>query len=358
MASSADPGLEPILSDGSGPHSAARAVSLKRPLLLQPLQNASGADIVLSQSNVARVLTNWIYCPLGSRFRLRNPPHCHMIRTPNGKTRESETARPLAPVFKWPGGKRSLISSIEPFLDRPYRRLVEPFCGGAALFFYLRPRAALLADRNVDLINAYVQIRDNVEDVIDRLKDMQNTEAAYYEARTRRPRTALTRAIRFIYLMQLSFNGIYRENLRGDFNVPYGYKTWLTVCDEERLRAASLALQGTECEAQTYGETMESLRETDLVYVDPPYTVSHNNNGFIKYNRTLFSWNDQKDLATACEQARRKGSAVIVSNADHHEIRALYPEFDYHQLNRFCPISGSAGGRKHVTEALFVGRPT
>jgi DNA adenine methylase len=251
-----------------------------------------------------------------------------------------------------------LVSAIERFLDRPYDRLVEPFCGGAALFFHLRPRSALLADSNTELINAYVQIRDNVEDVVDRLKGMRNTEATYYQVRDRKPRTALTKAARFIYLMQLSFNGIYRENLQGEFNVPYGYKTRLMVCNEERLRAASLALEGAECEAQTYRATMESLRENDLVYVDPPFTVSHNDNGFIKYNRTLFSWDDQKDLATACERARRKGSLMIVSNADHHEIRTLYPAFEYHQLKRFCPISGSTGGRRRVTEALLVGRPT
>lgn len=274
----------------------------------------------------------------------------------NPEKREEDTSRSMAPAFKWPGGKRSLVSAIEPFLDRSYDRLVEPFCGGAALFFHLRPPAALLADRNAELMNAYSQIRDNLEDLVDRLKGMKNTEAAYYQLRNRKPRTALTRAARFICLMRLSFNGIYRENLRGDFNVPYGYKTWLTVCDEERLRAASLALQGVECEAQTYTKTMSAVREMDLVYIDPPYTVSHNNNGFIKYNRTLFSWNDQMDLATECERARRKGSLVVVSNADHGEIRALYPEFEYRQVNRFCAISGSAGGRKHVTEALFVGR--
>lgn len=281
-----------------------------------------------------------------------------MIRTSDVEAPEGLAAGPLAPVFKWPGGKRSLVPAIERFLDGSYDRLVEPFCGAAALFFKLRPRAALLADSNTELVNAYVQIRDDVEDLVDRLKGMRNAEAEYYRTRDRKPRTALTRAARFIYLMQLSFNGIYRENLRGEFNVPYGYKTWLPVCDEERLRTASAALQGAECMAQTYGKTMESLRATDAVYVDPPYTVSHNDNGFIKYNRTLFSWNDQQDLAAACEQARRNGCLVIVSNADHGELRNLYAEFEYHQLRRFSSISGSVGGRKHVTEALFVGKPT
>lgn len=251
-----------------------------------------------------------------------------------------------------------MVSTIERFLDDSYDRLVEPFCGGAALFFHSRPSAALLADTNVELVNAYIQIRDNVEDLVGGLKGLRNAEAEYYRIRDRKPRTALTRAARFIYLMQLSFNGIYRENLRGEFNVPYGYKTWLTVCDEERLRAASAALQGAECTTQTYRETMESLRATDAVYVDPPYTVSHNNNGFIKYNRKLFSWNDQRELAAACEQARRLGCLVLVSNADHGELRNLYPEFEYHQLKRYSSISASAAGRRHVTEALFVGKPT
>ena len=281
-----------------------------------------------------------------------------MIGTSDVEAQEGLAAGPLAPVLKWPGGKRSLVPTIERFLDGSYERLVEPFCGGAALFFHLRPRAALLADTNAELVNAYIQIRDNVEDLVDRLKGMRNAEAEYYQNRDRKPRTALTRAARFIYLMQLSFNGMYRENLQGEFNVPYGHKTRLTVCNEERLRTASVALQGAECIAQTYGETMESLRATDAVYIDPPYTVSHNNNGFVKYNRKLFSWNDQQNLAAACEQARGKGCVVIVSNADHGELRDLYPGFEYHQLRRFCSISGSAGGRRHVTEALFVGKPT
>jgi len=262
---------------------------------------------------------------------------------------------PLQPVFKWPGGKRALIPSIEPFICRTYRRLVEPFCGGAALFFHLRPKGALLADRNDELINAYVQLRDNPEELIDRLKQMRNTESAYYEVRDRRPRTHVTRAARIIYLMRLSFNGIYRENLQGDFNVPYGYKTWISAFDEKRLRAASSALQDIEIKAQTYSDTMGSIRKDDLVYVDPPYTVSHNKNGFLKYNQTLFSWDDQKALAKACEEARQQGSLVIVSNADHVEVVELYPEFEYHQIKRYCPISGLADGRKHVTEALFVG---
>src|SRR5450759_4154544 len=124
-----------------------------------------------------------------------------MIRRSDVETPDGGVAGPLAPVLKWPGGKRSLVSAIERFLDRPYDRLVEPFCGGAALFFHLRPRAALLADRNSELINAYVQIRDNVDDLVDRLKGMRNTEAAYYQLRDRKPRTELSKAARFIYLM-------------------------------------------------------------------------------------------------------------------------------------------------------------
>jgi DNA adenine methylase len=158
--------------------------------------------------------------------------------------------------------------------------------------------------------------------------------------------------------MRLSFNGIYRENLRGEFNVPYGYKTWLSACDADQLRLASNALKGVVLSSQTYEKTMALVVAGDLIYVDPPYTVSHNDNGFVKYNRTLFSWEDQRAVAELCEKARRIGAQVIVSNANHSELLRLYPNFEYHQLSRFCPISGAASGRRHITEALLVGKPT
>ncbi len=272
----------------------------------------------------------------------------------NSSAHDITTSQP--PVFKWPGGKRSLVASIESLIDRKYDRLVEPFCGSAALFFHLTPKTALLADRNVELINAYIQIRDQVDDLMKKLDRMSNSENSYYKIRSTKPRTDLNRAARLIYLMRLSFNGIYRENLRGEFNVPYGYKIWQSIYDESKLRAASLALKDVELKAQTFNVTMKSLRENDLIYIDPPYTVSHNNNGFIKYNQTLFSWNDQKKLAASCEKARQRGSLVVVSNADHQELRALYPEFEYHQVKRFCSISGLTNGRRHVTEAIFIGK--
>ena len=172
---------------------------------------------------------------------------------------------PLGPVFKWPGGKRALVREIEPLVKRPFARLVEPFCGGAALFFHLRPRRAVLADRNEELVNAYCQIRDRIEDVLARLQALVNNEDEYYRVRDSRPDDALGRATRFIYLMRLSFNGIYRENLRGEFNVPYGYKTWLSVCDTDQLRLASDTLRGVDVRSQIYQSTMALLKPTDLV---------------------------------------------------------------------------------------------
>lgn len=261
----------------------------------------------------------------------------------------------IEPVFKWPGGKRALVKAISGHCPTEYKRLVEPFCGGAALFFHLQPDSCVLADANGELINAYQQLRDNVETLIEQLGKLQNAADIYYCVRANKPKSPLDRAVRFFYLTRLAFNGIYRENLRGVFNVPYGWKTALSVCNPEHLRVASAKLQDVQIHVQDFRVTMSSIEEGDLVYVDPPYTVAHNNNGFIKYNRNLFAWADQIALAESCRAAVRRGATVVVSNADHDQLHRLYEDFESHQLVRYSSISGLPKGRGAVSEALFVG---
>ncbi len=127
------------------------------------------------------------------------------------------------PLLKWPGGKRALLKEILPLFPTSFNRYYEPFIGGGAAFFALRPSEAILADNNPDLINCYEQVRDNPRVVIDHLREMPNTERDYYAVRASAPQERAAQAARFIYLCTLSFNGIYRVNLKGVFNVPYGY---------------------------------------------------------------------------------------------------------------------------------------
>jgi len=258
-----------------------------------------------------------------------------------------------APLIKWAGGKRRLLAEIRPFSPDTFGRYFEPFLGSGALFFSLLPDAARLSDANHELIEMYVAVRDNVEGVIESLRRLRNTEEDYYRVRASVPRTPASKAARLIYLCTLSFNGIYRQNLKGEFNVPYGYKTHLKHYDSTRLREVSDLLQGKEILYEDFEQAVHGARPGDFIYFDPPYTVAHGNNGFVKYNAKIFSWNDQQRLAETALRLRHLGCRVLVSNADHPSIRELYPEFDVHVIERFSVMSASSEFRRPVKECLF-----
>jgi DNA adenine methylase len=261
-----------------------------------------------------------------------------------------------SPLLKWPGGKRHLVDFILPLIPARFNRYFEPFLGGGALFFALRPEKAYLSDKNVELMHAYEQVRDQPGAVIERLRQLRNSEEDYYRARSSRPKSDATRAARIIYLTTLAFNGIYRVNLNGDFNVPYGYKTHLNPCDVEGIRSASKLLKRATLRGQDFEKALSLAKEGDLAYLDPPYTVAHGNNGFIKYNAKIFSWDDQVRLARVAAELVDKGCTVIVSNADHFSIRKLYKDFVVTVLERPSVIAASRDFRSRITECLFHAR--
>jgi DNA adenine methylase len=143
-----------------------------------------------------------------------------------------------APLLRWAGGKRSLLKSILPLLPNTFNRYYEPFLGGGALFFALQPKTSILSDSNADLINSYIQVRDRPDEVIASPKKLKNTEQDYYKIREREPADDVAKAARLIYLSALSFNGFYRLNAKGKFNVPYGHRPHLNPCDPARIREA------------------------------------------------------------------------------------------------------------------------
>jgi len=145
--------------------------------------------------------------------------------------------------------------------------------------------------------------------------------------------------------------------LRGEFNVPYGFKTHLDVCDEQKIRDCSKRLRRSSIADGDFEKVVKNSKEGDLVYFDPPYTVAHNNNGFVKYNASIFSWKDQIRLAECAHAARRRGCYVVVSNADHSSLKALYPDFNYEAIKRHSVMASSSEFRKPITEALFWSHP-
>jgi DNA adenine methylase len=257
------------------------------------------------------------------------------------------------PLLKWPGGKRSLLKTILPLVPKRFNRYFEPFFGGGALFFALQPDKAYLSDKNAELIHAYSQVRDHPSTVIRELRKLRNSERHYYNIRENMPTGDAARAARLIYLITLAFNGIYRVNLKGEFNVPYGYKTHLNPCDEERIHEASTILKGAVVREEDFEKALSGCKTGDLVYLDPPYTVAHGNNGFIKYNAKIFSWEDQLRLARVAKDLATRGCTVIVSNADHSSIRKLYGDFVTTRLQRNSIIAASSNFRSRVTEHIF-----
>lgn len=265
-----------------------------------------------------------------------------------------DDARRHLPLIKWPGGKRALAGSILKYVPEQFGTYYEPFLGGGAVFFALRPESSVLSDANVDLINAYIQVRDNAEALARVLKSFKNSESDYYAIRATSPRTPVRKAARMLYLARLSFNGIHRVNLRGEFNVPYGYKTHLTAFDEDHLFSTSNALRTAEFRTGDFEHTTRNAALGDVVYFDPPYTVAHGLNGFVKYNERIFSWHDQERLAEHATALAERGCRVIVSNADHQSIHKLYKGFSCELIERPSVIAASSTHRRTITECIFV----
>lgn len=236
-----------------------------------------------------------------------------------------------------------------------YDRLIEPFAGGAAVFFCLSPASAWLNDVNVDLIDAYKAIADDWEGVVAVLKHhhAKHNSKYYYEIRASSPRLATTRAARLIYLNRTCFNGLYRVNLKGEFNVPLGTKTKV-ILPGDNFFASSNQLKKATLTNLDFEEVIDQAGENDFVFVDPPYTVKHNLNGFIKYNERLFSWADQIRLKDSLFRAKLRGAQVVMSNADHESIRELYGDSEkIYVAARQSVMAASSANRKKTTELLI-----
>ncbi len=262
----------------------------------------------------------------------------------------------LDPFLKWPGGKRWLVRQCGPMFPLQYRRYLEPFLGGGAVFFHLAPQRAVLSDTNIDLVNAYQCLKKHVKVIEKRLLDLQHkhSKTLYYRIRATRPTGAIEQAVRFLYLNRTCFNGIYRVNLRGEFNVPIGTKN-LVAYPEGYLQGIATCLRHASIRIADFEETIDEAAAGDFVFVDPPYTVMHNNNNFVKYNANLFSWADQRRLVSAVKRAARRGAAVMISNADHQSVRELYSDFGtHHRVNRASVLAADFLHRRKTTELLIT----
>lgn len=269
----------------------------------------------------------------------------------------SDAVKPLAPFLRWAGGKRWLVPDVLELLgETQVNRYHEPFLGGGSVFFALAPKGQVyLSDLNLDLITVYEQVRDNPARVAELLDGYENTSDCYYKARAATPATDEELAARFIFLNHTSFNGIFRVNLKGEYNVPYGNRQHMNMPDKEWLERASAKLQGVELHGRSFELSLGHVQEGDLVFLDPPYTVAHNNNGFVKYNQHLFSFEDQKLLAKTIKEIADKGARFILTNAAHKSIDELFSSLGRKiKVARKNSIGGLKASRGRVDEYVFT----
>lgn len=261
------------------------------------------------------------------------------------------------PFLRWAGSKKCLLSDIKRYLPAEYNNYYEPFMGSGALFFSISQenRAFYLSDLNQRLMNVYIQIRDNVDDVIGMLKAYKNEEQFYYYIRKKEVGSLIEEAAIFIFLNKTCYNGLYRVNSKDEFNVPYGRRKNVDYISEEVLKKASIALRNVHLDYWDFENTFAKIQKNDLVFIDPPYTTAHNDNGFIEYNQKIFDWNDQIRLHDYIKRLHDIGAYFILTNAAHQSIRELYSDIcEPIELERRSHIGGKNSYRGIVKEYLFV----
>lgn len=264
----------------------------------------------------------------------------------------------IKPFLKWAGGKRWLVPILRKVAPANIDNYFEPFVGSGAIFFSLSHKRAHLSDTNAELIETYHAVKNQPKLVYRYLLKHQRSHCKqyYYETRAKRARSSASQAARVIYLNRTCFNGLYRVNRDGIFNVPKGSKDTVIFPDDD-FNEYSSWLTMTELSVSNFEESIDKAinlgPKGSFVYIDPPYVVNHNRNGFLKYNENLFTWEDQLRLYQKCLELYEAGVPFVMSNADHSSIRELYGRaFQIYKLDRKSVLSGNKAFRKPVSEIL------
>lgn len=259
------------------------------------------------------------------------------------------------PFLRWAGGKRWLLKEIDKFVNiNQFNTYHEPFIGGGSVFFHLNPKNAFISDFNSELINTYIQVKENLEFIIKFLLEFENTENFYYKIRQQKSNDEIYEAAKFIFLNQTSYNGIFRVNQKGEYNVPYGHRKNLNF-DFENLRNVSNSLKNININSVDFSKTLKNIKKGDLVFLAPPYTVAHNKNGFIQYNQKIFSLKDQHRLKEFIYNLKEIGAFYIMTNAAHDAVKEIFFNEDrMFELERASLIGGKFAKRDKYSELVLT----
>jgi DNA adenine methylase len=270
------------------------------------------------------------------------------------------------PFLKWVGGKAQLLAQFDEFLPDRVERYFEPFIGGGAVFFHLKHRfpqmRAFLRDNNDELINTYIAVRDHPKPLMRRLDEhlaefRADRERYYYRVRSwhHLPKAEVVeRAARMIFLNKTCFNGLWRVNARGEFNVPIGSQTNPGLYDRENILAASWTLEGVHLIKQDFRDTLNETRRGDFVYVDPPYHPISLTASFTSYTKEDFGAGEQQELAALFADAGRRGVRLMLSNSDAEFIRKLYRGFKIYTVKARRAINCDGSKRGKINEVVVI----
>lgn len=262
------------------------------------------------------------------------------------------------PIVKWVGGKRQLMFELQKNMPEYYNRYFEPFIGGGALFFYLQPDNAYISDMNEELINLYQVVRDNVDGLVADLQKHDISKEYFMEIRNI-DRTEeyqnwsnIQKASRFIYLNRTCFNGMYRVNSKGEFNVPFGHYKNPRILDENNLINCSNLLQRTEIKHADFSEILKKVKKGDFVYFDPPYVPLSETSSFTSYTKDGFDMDMQLSLRDVCDELDSMGVKFLLSNSDTQFVNELYENYNIKKVFASRQINANADGRGKITEVL------
>lgn len=262
----------------------------------------------------------------------------------------------IKPFLKWAGGKTQLLPELTKYIPNEFNKYIEPFIGGGAFYFHLNHRKAVIADLNYELVLTYRTIKQSVEEVISLLSTFKNDKEFYYEMRARDPEklSNIERTARLLYLNKTCFNGLYRVNKKGQFNVPYGKRSG-NFYDGEILRQASEFLQNTIIEFSDYsGLLKEHAEKGDFIFLDPPYYPVGKYGDFKRYTKEFFYHDDQLALKEEFDRLVNLGCHVLLTNSNHPVITELYNDYEIKTIETKRMINRDAKNRKGV-DIIVIG---
>jgi len=260
------------------------------------------------------------------------------------------------PFLKWAGGKTQLLEELLKRVPKTYNVYFEPFIGGGALYFAISPSKAVIADINDDLVNVYNVVRDYPEELLNALSKYVNEKDFYYEVRSQDQNTLspIDRAARLIYLNRTCFNGLYRVNKSGQFNVPFANYKNPNIVQTERIMAASNTLNETEVFHASFEEVLVNAKKGDFIYLDPPYYPKDVYSDFKRYNKEQFHQNDHQKLADLYNELSDRGCYVMLSNSDTPFTRDLYKKWRVDTVYAKRMINSDSSKRGEVTEIIVT----